>query len=491
MEIGRLKIIGLIVIVISMYGCGKTNQLVADPYFGNGVHNGWADQNSVVIWTRLTKNKEMNNAGKLFLIPSKEEHTKLAKTDNLEVINQAQIPDGAVLDDMKGACPGISGEVKLTYFPKNDPQNKTQKDWVKVDDDKNFTKQWKLENLSSGTDYVIEIEARANKNAAISDKVVGAFKTSPNKDQTENIDFCIVTCHDYIRKDDEKGHKIYEAMSKIKPDFYVHTGDIEYYDKPKPYALTEELMRFQWDRLFALPLQRSFWANTTSYFMKDDHDVLKDDAFPGQTYGDVSWDRGLEIFEKEQFPQHHKYYKTVRWGKDLQIWITEGRKYRSKNSIPDGVNKTILGEAQKQWLFKTIKESDATFKVIILADPILGPDRENKSDNHANVSFKTEGDQLRSFINQYDNVFLCNGDRHWQYVTNLKDTNLWEFSCGPGSDSHAGGWKANDIRPEHKFLRVKGGFLKVNVSRSDDVAEITFSHCDVNGNIVNNKSFKR
>jgi hypothetical protein len=27
------------------------------PYFGNGFHNGWADQHSIVIWTRLTKNR--------------------------------------------------------------------------------------------------------------------------------------------------------------------------------------------------------------------------------------------------------------------------------------------------------------------------------------------------------------------------------------------------------------------------------------------------
>jgi len=165
-------------------------------------------------------------------------------------------------------------------------------------------------------------------------------------------------------------------MMKMFPDFYVHTGDIEYYDKPEPYALTEELMRFKWDRIFALPLQRNFWNNTTSYFMKDDHDVLTNDAFPGMTYGTVSWERGLEIFDKEQLPSVDTTYKTIRWGKDLQIWITDGRNFRSKNSDPDGADKTIFGKEQKEWLFRTLRESDATFKVIMLANPILGPDRK-------------------------------------------------------------------------------------------------------------------
>jgi hypothetical protein len=41
--------------------------------------NGWADQHSVVMWTRLTKNPEMNRSGLTFLIPSAEEVRKLDK----------------------------------------------------------------------------------------------------------------------------------------------------------------------------------------------------------------------------------------------------------------------------------------------------------------------------------------------------------------------------------------------------------------------------
>ena len=116
-----------------------------------------------------------------------------------------------------------------------------------------------------------------------------------------------MSCHDYNRRDDmENGHKIYPSMSKLKPDFYVHTGDIEYMDKPFPYAMTEELMRFKWNRLFALPFQRSFYNNNTSYFMKDDHDVGYDDSYPGKDYGTVTFERGLEIFDQEQFPTYSK-----------------------------------------------------------------------------------------------------------------------------------------------------------------------------------------
>jgi alkaline phosphatase D len=468
----------------------QTSKETEGPYFGNGFHNGCADDTSIVIWTRLTKNAEGNAGGEKFLIPSAEEHRQLDRDASSEEIWKAQIPEGFSLAEMEGACPGASGEVRLIYFPLTRQENKITTNWVAVDPEKNFTHQWKLENLTPGTKYVVELEARPNEDSEVSNRIEGAFRTPPTAEVEEEIGFCVVTCHDYWRRDTTGGHKIYDAMLKLFPDFYVHTGDIEYYDKPEPYALTEELMRFKWDRLFALPLQREFWGQVTSYFLKDDHDMLKDDAFPGMTYGTVSWERGLEIFD-EQNPACDKPYQTVRWGKDLQIWLTEGRVYRSKNSDPDGPDKTIFGKEQKEWLFRTLEESDATFKVIINANPILGPDRERKNDNYSNSGFKHEGDEIREFLNQFNNVYLCNGDRHWQYVTHFEGNNLWEFSCGAGADKHAGGWSQDDVRPEHRFLRVKGGFLYGKVSHKNGTPTLTFQHRDVDGNVMHEEVFTR
>ena len=473
----------------AMFFSCQTQKETEGPFFGNGFHNGWADQNSIVLWTRLTKSPEGNADGAQFMVPSGEEHRKLDREANAEAIYTAQIPEGLTLEEMEGACPGASGEVKLVYYPLTRASEKTETSWIAVDVKKNFTHQWKLEGLKPDTKYVVELLARQDEDSEISDRIEGAFRTPPAKEDARTIEFCVVTCHDYIRKDTSGGHKIYDSMLKMFPDFYVHTGDIEYYDKPEPYAMTEELMRFKWDRLFALPLQRKFWTQTTSYFMKDDHDALKNDAYPGMAYGTVSWKRGLEIFDKEQFPSHEKMYKTIRWGKDLQIWITEGRNYRSKNNMPDGPGKTIFGEEQKQWLFRTLEESDASFKVIINANPVLGPDRKNKKDNYSNSVFQYEGDEIRDYLNQFENVFLCNGDRHWQYVTHPEGTNLWEFSTGAGADQHAGGWSQEDVRPQHRFLRVKGGFLRGLVERVNNVPTLTFQHCDVDGNVVHEEVF--
>jgi alkaline phosphatase D len=486
----ELKLLLSGAILLGFISC-RNRPLQEGPYFGNGFHNGWADQHSIVIWTRLTKAPQLNRAGQKFLIPSAIQARKLDQGANHDSIMMAQIPAGYTLEQMEGACPGASGEVKLVYFPFQQPEQKTETGWMAVEPSANFTRQWKLTKLSAGTRYMIHVYARNLQDNRLTDSISGTFRTPPSADHPENIRFCIVTCQDYPRRDDSiNGHKIYPVMDKLLPDFYVHTGDVEYYDKPGPYALTEELIRFKWDRIFALPFQRAFFEQVTTYFMKDDHDVLTNDAYPGMTYGTVSFDRGVEIFDKEQFPSNDKPYKTIRWGKDLQIWIMEGRNYRSKNNAPDGPDKTIWGKEQKEWLFKTLKESDATFKVLISPGPVLGPDRKNKKDNYANMVFKYEGDEIRAFLHQFTNLTICNGDRHWQYVTHPKGTNLWEFGCGPSSDCHAEGWPPDDWRPEHRFLRVKGGFLLGTVSHLNGLPVLTFRHYDVEGNIVHEEIFQ-
>ena len=483
--------VGIIIMSLMLFACGPSSNQTQQkgPFLGNGIHNGWADHHSIVIWTRLTARPEGNATGIKFNDVSKKELKVLNEEANAAHIHKAQIPEGYQLKDMEGACPGAMCEVKLRYCEAG-TQNWSTLEWAAVDSLKNYTKQWQLTNLKADTKYIVKIEVRKNAKSDISDGMLGQFVTPPMSDNAKEIDFCLVTCHDYWRKDTLNGHKIYDSMMDLAPDFYVHTGDVEYYDKPQPWAMTEELMRFKWDRLFALPLQREFWSKTTTYFIKDDHDALMNDAYPGKKYGTVSFERGLDIFDKEQFPSKELPYQTVRWGKDLQIWLVEGRNFRSKNTLADGSDKSIWGKAQKKWFIRTVKESDATFKVLITPTPILGPDRGvGKDDNHANEAFQHEGDELRTFINEQTNLFICNGDRHWQYVTHFENTNLWEYSCGAGADEHAGGWNEKDRRPEHRFLRVKGGFLRVSIRYEDNKAVIWFRHCDVNGKIVHEEKF--
>jgi len=138
-----------------------------------------------------------------------------------------------------------------------------------------------------------------------------------------------------------------------------------------------------------------------------------------------------------------------------------------------------------------VEASDATFKLLFTATPVVGPDRASKKDNHANAVFQTEGHWLRTYLSRQKGMYVVNGDRHWQYVSKDLETGLIEFGSGPVSDYHAQGWDPDDVRPEHRFLRLKGGFLNIRVDRENGIPFIVFNHRDVNGVVVHEEKFVR
>src|SRR5690606_34240462 len=217
--------------------------------------------------------------------------------------------------------------------------------------------------------------------------------------------------------DDTRGFKTYDSMSQLDPDFFVHTGDYVYYDRIGPMVDNIEKARHKWHAMNSRLSIREFLQKTPMYMIKDDHDLLRDDTYPdSQPLGDFTLEEGLRVWQ-ENIPFEGLPYRTVRWGKDLQLWMVEGREYRTERNVAEETRRTIWGAEQKEWFEKTFLTSDATFKILFSATPIVGPDRENKKDNHANALFQEEGDWLRNLLSSRPGTFVINGDRHWQYVS--------------------------------------------------------------------------
>ena len=159
----------------------------------------------------------------------------------------------------------------------------------------------------------------------------------------------------------------------------------------------------------------------------------------------------------------------MRWGKGLEIWFTESRDFRSPNPDPDGPAKTIWGAKQKEWLKRTLLESDADFRVLISPNCIVGPDPSHGitfkypgggADSHGDLGYGVEGREFRQWVraNKLANFITINGDRHWQYHSVDPESGLREFCCGAVTDSHS--VKSEKYDPKyHRFLRTKGGFL--------------------------------
>ena len=153
-------------------------------------------------------------------------------------------------------------------------------EWVEVDAATDFSHQFVLPSLQPDTKYAYAVET-VGDDGAVHGEFRGTFKTAPRADAASNLKFCVMTCQGYADRDGADGHPIYPAMQKLAPHFIAMTGDLVYYDSDEPRAVSEDLARLHWERMFSLPRQVELLRNMGSYWLKDDHDTLRNDSWPG------------------------------------------------------------------------------------------------------------------------------------------------------------------------------------------------------------------
>jgi alkaline phosphatase D len=460
------------------------------PYQATGFKVGEVTTTTAIVWTRTTLRAKPNSGEApmaTFLYEDGQKEMPNARSGPRRRdrrIIAVTYPEGMTDADIAHAAPGTAGQTRVLYRPAEDQTGAWQEtEWGSVDPSADFTRQIKLVGLRPGTRYQVRVETRA-PDGTVGRSLEGGFQTAPDPDVAARVVFTVSTGQMFGDQDRPDGFQIYPTMLKLDPDFFVHTGDIVYYDR---LAKTLDLAHWHWQRTYSRPTNVDFHRQVASYFIKDDHDTWINDCWPTMKTSamfEFTFQQGLRVFT-QQVPMGERSYRHVRWGKDLEIWLVEGRDFRSPNNMPDGPDKTIWGAEQKAWFKRTVQASDATFRVLISPTPIVGPDRDNKHDNHSNRDFRHEGDEIRRFLSGQKNLVVVCGDRHWQYHSIDPATSVREYSCGPASDPHAGGWSQQDFRPEfHRFLKVAGGFLSATVERTaEGTPTLTFRYHDVNGGV--------
>ena len=432
-------------------------------------------------------------------------------------------------DQLKnGDVPGVEGSVRFVLEAIDGSATKiiaTQT--VDAKSERDFIARASFLKLAPGMRYQVkttligkEIESRGPS---------GSFRTLPGSDLAVPVRFAVVTGMNYgkFHGDDRIDLKIhlaqnnnavpktypgpdkhlgYPALAAIvakKPDFFVGTGDNVYYDTPKiPRAETVPQLRQKWHEQFIQPRYRDLFAVVPTYWMIDDHDFRIDDSDntgdyePSPATARRLMLEQLPVAPADRHESSAKTYRTHRVSRDLQIWFPENRMYRSPNATPDGPEKTIWGAEQKAWLTRTLAESDATFKLLISPNPMIGPDDARKTDNHTNIGgFQYERDEFFAWLKKSGvakQFFLVCGDRHWQYHS-IHPMGIEEFSCGALVDSNArNGRKPGDplgtdpkgtIRQVYSQKTPSGGFLIIEVTPATVArsATLSFGFYDENG----------
>ena len=437
---------------------------------------------------------------------------------------QLRLSEGDEL--VEGDLPGAWGVVEFSLSSEGSEQVLLAHAFPQRD----FIARVKFQELIPNTTYVCKTRLGLELNR-LTDGPTVTFKTLPGPDIAENVSFAVVTGMNYAKfhgdsrinrarsavknntklpqpysgPDKELGYPALATILKMKPDFFIGTGDNVYYDTPDdPRAVTTTEMRQKWHEQFVQPRFRELFAKVPTHWIVDDHDYRVDDGDNSGEFLPLP-ETGRQIL-LEQLPYASseqpaaRTYRTYRVSKDLQIWLTENRFHRSPNVMPDGPEKTVWGKEQKVWLKKTLKESDAKFKVLISPTPMVGPDDLRKTDNHCDIGgFQHERDEFFKFLkeNELDqqNFFIICGDRHWQYHA-VDSTGVEEFSCGAMVDANsrlgrmpgdpAGTDPDGLIEHLHRQTERSGGFLLVRcdaVSQSG-VAKLSFEFYDELGKLL-------
>ena len=413
-----------------------------------------------------------------------------------------------------GDVPGAAGIGQFEYSKNSDFADSQFTGLQAAKPENDFILKAKISGLEPGTLYHYRLHYGPDRESTKAGPA-GTFRTLEGADAaTRDVSFVVVTGINYTKfhygkvgkgpgpytgPDKNLGYPALASMLKLQPapDFFVGTGDNVYYDSRDEFEADDAAtMRRKWHKQLVQPRFVDLFRSTPTYWEKDDHDHRYNDC---DREGDraPSSDLGIKIF-REQVPvvpggdDTTPTYRTFRVNKHLQIWLVEGRDYRSPNKMPDGPDKTLWGAEQIAWLKKTLTASDATHKLLISPTPMIGPDDGYKIDNHVNhKGFRHEGRAFFDWIVSQDLhnkgfAVLC-GDRHWQYHS-IDPTGIEEFSSGAICDANArlgrnpGNNKSTDpdstIVQPHSQKKPSGGFLRVVVSKQ---GKASFEFYDENG----------
>ena len=344
-----------------------------------------------------------------------------------------------------------------------------------------------------------------------SEAMVGHFRTAPAGRRDINFVWSGDTAgQGWGINLDWGGMKIYQAMAKDSPDFFIHSGDTVYADGPIPAEKetpnngiwknvtieekaknAETLHEFRGQYKYNMMDEhlRAFNAAVPMFAQWDDHEtvnnwypqeILDRDDYKEKSVALLAARAKQAFLEFMPIPvvagDPERIYRTVHYGPSLDVFFLDMRSYRGPNSAnrqsEEGPETAFLGAEQIRWLKQSLLASNATWKVIASDMPLglLVRDGDQNFENMANGDGPPLGREMQfanllSFIKHsgIKNVTWFTADVHYT-AAHYYDPNqaqfqdfdpFWEFVSGP---LNAGSFGPNDLDntfgPQVKFVKA-------------------------------------
>lgn len=206
--------------------------------------------------------------------------------------------------------------------------------------------------------------------------------------------------------------RIWDSIATHDLKAFMLLGDNVYIDIPEHPS---QIHDYTYYRRQSRPEFKNLTSKTPIYAIWDDHDAGTDDIWMGPYRDKPNWKQPMvNLFRNnwnnpgygaEEFPGCWFKFSVA----DVDFFMLDGRTYRTN---PFKVEKTMLGPAQKEWLLAGLKESKATFKIIV--SPVPWDFRAKPGSNDTWNGFQNEREEIFNFIGEkkVDGVVLVSADRH-------------------------------------------------------------------------------
>lgn len=330
-------------------------------------------------------------------------------------------------------------------------------DSVVVTAEDDYAGKLRLTGLRPDTEYRYRVRFDEGHGRAGHDEAVeGRFRTPPAAGEPKAVTFAWGgdLAGQNVCRDAADGFPIFRALNALPLDFFVGLGDMIYADGacdpvgrygnaqvPGGFPQAANLADFwaHWKYNREDEGYRRLLARVPYYAIWDDHEVVNDfgplhdtRATPPYTPGAHLLPLGLDAFlaynpvvEDPATPK--RLYRSVRWGRHLELYILDTRQYRDANLASDSASqpKTMLGREQLAWLKESIKRSDATWQVIVSSVPMSIPTgfppelgRDGWADYDQATGFEQELLEVLRFMQSQSkrNVVFITTDVHFAEV---------------------------------------------------------------------------
>jgi alkaline phosphatase D len=289
-----------------------------------------------------------------------------------------------------------------------------------------YTGQVVLDGLKPGTSYRYRVGSEH-----------GSFRTAPAPGEAAPVRLAFGgdVAGQNVCRDTTEGFPIMETIRAQRPELFVGLGDMIYADNAcDPVGLygnaqvpgpgpAPDLATYwaHWRYNRADPGSQRLLESTSYIGVWDDHEVVNDFGPLNDTRSTPPYTPGVHLLPigLEAFLDYtpiaiaantpKRLYRSLRWGKNLELFVLDTRQYRDANGASDepARPKTMLGREQTTWLKESLAASDAKWKVIVSSVPMSIPTgfpAANGRDGWANFDQTTGYEQelldILSFMRQ-------------------------------------------------------------------------------------------